>query len=600
MTIVTDSIDNLLKEAALLAENAAGGVLHGLYIPSTDAARAIAVHFEQGTSPERLIESTRPHEDSRTQEYRLEIHEHVTQSYAQKIVNLQRANLFNPDQFRIDPPSQSDPINDDDGIYEYLTTSVPGIGDIRDYASQSLLIQAQRDVNAWVVIMPETPYSERPENDQISFANPYPAFVPSSHVMDYGKNYLLAKSDNVTLIERTEYNDFLFFTDQWTILLQAKLVEKKKVTYEASVFDQHDRFFEEIARQVGGILASKETSVLTGRSDRLYVSPLQPTIPFFNTALQELSDLRSAIITHLHPQRYEAPVTCPTCHDKEPARSTCTTCDGRGIVRGGSALTAYTVEPNDDGQVLPPAGYIEMPTEIIDKAFEWYRYNIEEGFRAVNMEMLFDKKGNSAETARAKEIDREQLHNHFREVSQIVFPLLQWICDGINKVRYGLQLEEDVDANSVVVVAPRTFDTTMPNESIERLKMARDAGSHEGFIVELMRDVVRKTMGSDTDQGKKALLAIDLDPIPSYGYDEILGWQAMNAGYSDRDIQYKTRLTMMIDEATREDDQFLAKSFEDQKQAIDTIFEALDIVEPPSIEPGPDTPIVEEGDEVIE
>lgn len=601
------NISELLEVSSRLAQSVAGRLYllatghkvdnryfqdaqyHPLYEHATKAAQALAVHYTPGTSAGHLISEIRPYEAPELRDYRTKIYQPVTQSYAAKILNLQRSNLFDNKQFYLEK-SASTPIAGEEGLYEYVTKLMPGVSDIRKYFQDTVLAQAQRDVNAFYVVMPYRSDAEHLETfgeaapDQ--YRKPVPGFVPSSHVLDYGSNYLLAKSDEEFYIEGKTCFSLFLFTDDYIIYLQPVSIENAAVNYIPEVYHFHGLSYADTARQVGGTISHAKKSVLTRSKAVLYESPLSPSLPFFNTAVQELSDLRAAIITHLHPQRYEAAMACDDCNGrgKNFEGEICNTCGGSGQIASTTTMHAITVEPNENGEINAPAGYVMFNTDIITKAWEWYKYNIEEAFSALSMDFLFRRDGNAGETARAKEIDREELHNHFRKVAGLIFPLLQWMLDAINLQRYSVILGNEVYDNRVIVHYPESFDTTKPNESLERFDLSKKAGADIAYTVELAKEMYAKTLGTNSDAYKRSVLALQLDPIPGAGTDDIMGMQALDAGFSSEDIQYRSRITAMIGEAERREPGFLELQFEDQKAIIDRIFAEIQVSESADME----------------
>lgn len=567
---------------------------HPLYLESVEAAHALAIHFTPGTSAQHLIEKIRPYEPPELRDYRVEIYEPVTQSYASKIVNLQRSNLFSSMQFYLEE-SDSTPLEEEDSLLTYLTKGIPGVTNIETYFKDAVLAQAQRDVNAFYAVMPYLSDDEHLEvygNEAgATFRQPVPVFIPSTHALYYGQNFLLARSDDVVLVDGKECSILYLFTDNFILLLIPSSFKNNVLEYTAEIYTEHDLSYKETVRQIGGTIAKNANAVLTRHASVLYESPLAPSVSFFNTALQELSDLRAAIITHLHPQRYEAAMTCDDCqgHGAYPDGATCRTCGGTGMIPSSTTMHAITVEPNEAGDISPPAGYVSFNTDIITKAFEWYRHNIEEAFSALSMDFLFRKSGNAGDTARSKEIDREELHAHFRKVADLIFPIFQWMVDGINLMRYSVNLGERVQENRVIVHYPFSFDTTQPNEALERFDLTRKAGADIAYLVELAKEMYGKTLGTQSDAYKRSVLALALDPAPLAQSDDLMATQALGGAYTDAQLQLKARIPFLIGEAERQRADFLSLPFDQQRDFIMSLFnqmEKADAFVPDPIAPG--------------
>ena len=567
---------------------------HSLYEHTISMAKDMSVHFEYGAHPGELISRARPHEIPTNHEFRVEIYEQVTWGYSQKMINLIAGAIFHPQIYRVSYPDPPTGVGEGEEIEKYLTKELPVLGgNLDDFIRQCYLPDSSVDANAWCVVIPE--FSDEELNgDQTRLRRPLPVIIPSENILHYGRDdfgdeYMIALSSDSDIEydkmgrKKIKNGTYFVFTgdNTYRFTQQEKRDQDGNILWIEEVYHKHEGHkLSDYAWIIGGMLGGKSGGVLSRQSQLFYLPPLSGVLPWFNQALQIMNDLRAAEITHLHPQKWELPHKCDECngsgkvsHESKDGQywGTCTTCEGSGsLTSNTSALVAYTTAQDSSGKAIIPAGYIPQDIGIIKQAWESFEKNILEGARSVNMEQLFESEGNANDTATAKEIEREQLHNLFGIIAKIVIGGQQRIIDAINMFRYPFLSDEALEQNRPEVIHSNNFDTTSLSDVIEKFKLAQEGGIHEGALVGIAEEVIHKTFGHGTEDAKFALAALHADPLPFQSVDDLIAWTgALGVDFSETELDLKANLIQRLRQCVEENEGFLDMTPDEQKTLLE-------------------------------
>ena len=570
---------------------------HDLFDITVDLANQLAIHYEFGTEPGDIIHAARPHEPDLIYKYRISSHEQTTYSYAEKILNVIKGAIFNKELMGIEYPADPPPVIEDDPIQGYLM-DIPFVGDHAEFITDSLLVSMIADPNGYLVLLPAVDDQEiRPDQ----MREPFPEFIPSANIIDAGKWHLLAESSekNEAVRYRREggYVLYLFTPDATLKLIEAARGSVKTPVFDIEVIHDHNMYsaYNTLAWvKMKGRVSGNKKSVLEQKPQTYNLSFLQGTVPHFNLALKTLTDVATSITNHLHPQKWEVRQDCdnPSCNggyvysEGAAEKHACVTCQGTGkITSATSPFISYEVVPGDDGKIQEPAGYIVPSYQVVQYAEQWYFKHLAEAMSAANMEMLNAEQSRANATAESKVLDREQLHHFLRVVSGGIYPLWQWMLDGINYMRYGALLNfEQLEANKVVLLPPRSFDTINANEGIERIKAGIEASLPKSYLLRLALDNVGREYRADSMKNKILKSALMLDPLPFYTEEEILAANAAGASISEQDIRLHFNMIPLLNAAIAEDEEFLLLEYPEQREKMLSLL--------PKIEKAP--PVVQE------
>lgn len=559
-----------------------GAMKHSLYAETITQYQKMAIHFEWDTDPRELILTYRPHETKWSADYRIETYEQSTYAIAQKILNLERGTLSNSQLYSIDYPKSAPELSTDaqgaGGIKEYLEKNIPIPGkNLEKYFWEFLFQMIMIDPNGWIAVRPKVgdPYS-----DPNQFRSPFPVYIPSANILEYSSDYVAVLSTEHRAVKNGDSEEWApiiyYFTPDITFQCIPVAYDDGEFLYEPIAWHVH--YSGEMAiRQIGGVISGKHKSVMADHAQAFHLSHLQPAIPAFNRALRYLSDIESMFVNSLHPIKYGMPTRCHTCNgmgdiviagENGESYETCPTCNGdKVIVPTSSPLEGYTVQPGDDGKIHAPVNFVAPPIDSFKEAIDFYFRTLDDALRALDMDILVTKASPVSQTARAKEIDRESLHAHFRKVANTTFPLYQWILDRINQFRYPALSKEQLGENRVEVVAPGTFDTTKSMELLEQIKDGMETGFSRDVLVAMAEKVIDKIFGAETKASKLNKTYIQIDPYALVSSDEKV--MMMSGNGQDLDNLVHKNMKLYVEAAIeKEGNRFLDYSTTDKREII--------------------------------
>lgn len=549
---------------------------HSLYDQSVELADELAIHYLYGCEPGEKISERRPSEPETLLEYREKTYEQKTFSVANKIVGVQRGFLFNKDTYRVEIPEDPPSLIPEKFAFEDYLKDVPGIGNFYEYCEEFVLQFVNIDANGYFAIIPDN-YEQQEEREIV---NPIPVYIPSDNILWPAYNYVFIKSD-----EENEEGvlTYYLFTRKHTIKFFPKERNRDgEIVFEPIVVHEHN-WGTPMIRQIRGFVSTdRKTGVLTGFSQVLQLPHVTPTLPHLNSILAAESDIQAAIVNHLYPPKYEGAVDCPTCkgtggvYDEQGDSVECHTCNGMKkvgpskLLSGSGPFLGYLVEPDEQGKYPIPAGYITNSDVVnaIKEAREIIKEEERKAYAAVNMEFIFDS---TARTRTEKEVkDDSKLFEAFlRQTSSTVFSLCNWMLRAMNHSRYSVQLGEDqIKENQVVMHEPKVFDTSSVEVLLERIQKSLDAKVPKASVNELVKLVVPKMFGNNSDEGKKALAILEIDPFPLMDEDDILGMQSAGVEMDENDLFIKANATSLVEEAMQKNKDFLSLNTTSKKEYI--------------------------------
>lgn len=563
-------INTLIEKATDLAQDFARGEspISPQYKASVYHREELSVHFRWKSSPGSLIQNVRPNEPDMVQNYRALNYEQNTFPVGFSVINALKGVLSNPQVFEIKfPDNDVDTIDKEanEGFEDYLTkgAAVPGKNLIK-YFWDFLAIQELLDSNGYIVMINQKSDREIEEikqsgnpSDLVQWRTPAAFFIPSTHVMKEGRDFVFVKSTEFQVIKIKDnvYHVpiFWYFTDDITFRIEAiggreeKKDNKTEVIFDwdTIVWDAH--FSGMAAYKPKGIVSDERVWEENGQIKRhisvmemddvgFFLSILSLAVPDFNRAVKILSDLESGLVASLYPIRTVEMQMCETCKgtgdirdpfNDEAEPRTCGTCKGVGKTFPTGPFAAVAKNPNEAGVINPAVVWSSPPTTSFDFAWKMYIEAILSGLKALAHGQLREATGNVRETARAKEIDMSQQHIIAREVGSIWYPTLQWILDKANQLRYGSLLDEsELKMNRASVIQPATLDITMLSDLFDQLEKMQTISMPAPIRRIWASRAISRDMGNDSPSAKLAQVYLSIDPYALMKEEEIM---VMNA-----------------------------------------------------------------------
>lgn len=543
---------------------------HSNYEATVDHAEEMAVHA-WGEKPVKILDKARPREDEAVKKYRLEAWESITQSDFDKAIYITQ-KIFNTKLFSIIFPPQPGGVKlkEEETLEYYTRKGFPLFDDVFNFFSEVLLKQMIADPNAAISVVP-TNY----ELSQSEFIAPNLIIFNSTQVLDKKEGvYFVFKDQNTVKLKSREGSIIHIFTENSIVTFhETDSTETKFV--ETARFDHN--FGVMPAWSLGGLTDSRSYPYY-------YLSFFNAALPYWNKAVRHESDIDGAIVNHLHPQKWEMTMDCEHVENGQNCQGgqiyvekigrsiPCKKCHGSGKISVKSPFDVYQISSDKlammDGKnpIIPPAGYITVPTEIINVLDLKIQQNLEKALSAICMDVV--NKIGEVQSGKAKEIDRTELHSFLQKVADYVYDNhIPNVFYFINRYRYGVLLGSKVDDYLPIISKPTSFDILTIQDVTEELSKAKENNSSPIYLEALERDLIDKRFSTNEEIKTRALLCIDLDPFPSRSIEDKINMK-LNQTVSNEDLVISDNIVKFVKIAMEEYPDFSEKEREEQNEIL--------------------------------
>lgn len=499
---------------------------HGLFYNTTARANELRTHFNFDAEIADTISRKRPTEQEVYLHYREQAWEPITASWTHKAVNFLN-KLFNPQLSKVEFNEFSTPqIPEGEDLKTYLTEKLPKYDNESNFVRNFVLRSMLQDPDGWIVVRSKTPIELR---DNSQFPDPFPQYIPSEAVIEYGDDFLFLKSpEHIELKDGELGNVFFAFTKGGTYRLDQV---GKQSDFQFEIIEI-DRFEENTiaAKQLKGIPKLDFEFYLTDDCKVEYDSHLQPMVPFLNKLMQLASDIDAMLAMHVYLQKMEVKTKCKTCNGKKyiehmGQQMICPTCNGEGYDKV-SIFDTMRIGQDAFKQLggLPElVKYVKIPTDIIQLVFDREEKYKQQAFEVVNMDFLVRKEVSGVESAKKVQLEQVPLHVMLGAIAKDVFETAQFIADWINLIRYKSLIGNNISENRAIYKAPDRFDIQSAIEAIEELEKASGMESpNTALLAEMTINAARTKYGIDSSAYKSIRTEVELDPLFGMDQEKIL------------------------------------------------------------------------------
>lgn len=309
-----------------------------------------------------------------------------------------------------------------------------------------------------------------------------------------------------------------------------------------------------------------------------YESFCQCMLPNLDMAARDSSDLDAEKTMHVFSTMwYMRMQTCTQCQGMGTVLSqgkqvACKTCDGTG---GITPSPNKAMELNADNSMfsnknipIPPAGYIEKDTAMVELLVKEIDRNIYGALAAVNMEFLAETPLN--QSGKAKEVDRDELNNFVYKIAyHVIEEIVKNIYWFINEMRYSIVIKNPTERAKMLpkIPVPQNYDLLSQDDSTDNLiKITGSAVS--GEIKDLAEMDFLHTKYADQPEIRNRLICIHKhNPFGSYQVTEIETLLA--AGMVNKvDVILSVYINSFVAQLLCENTDFLELDFEKQKEIL--------------------------------
>lgn len=477
------------------------GIYNDEYVLRKKIYEALLLHSEYNKDLfSKLITTRFPSEPDYVHRYRLDNFSLITQTYLNKIIT-----------------TLSKIPRSEDFVITY------GKAEIKKFCENE--IGYYRSLVRWfynvglkyLLIDPNCVFLILPKADNLNY--PYIKIIASDQILIKESEYLLYRKNK----------DLLIYIDKKQAL---NIYIKKKEFVIESILEYEIDTLPFVTS--GGILYNYQY-------DNLFDSFIAGCLPFWNQALIEYSDKTAAIKQHLYPEKWRYVVgNCNSCQGTgqiifNKQTEMCAACKGSGDPPTGT-FSEILIKQSSKNSIIenqipvPPAGYIQKDTTILDYLDKDIRNNIYSGLAALNMEFLMETP--SVESGVAKEMDRQELNAFIYQIaSHVSINILKPCYKLFGKwIFYDMNYKEDWINTEVSI--PIHYDITNENDIENRISKAKQSNISGYIIKKLEEKYIQKKFENFNEDKEYLLLINELDPLPAKSTDEKIS--IYNAGMTDK------------------------------------------------------------------
>lgn len=474
-----------------------------VYRDTVEMAEHIAIHAEKNTFPRALFQKKRPNESDLQFEYLELNYKAVTIPYWNRASNV-FGRIFNKQNYQIDwKEDKEDAIYKDESARKYFLEGFPGHKSILSYFESIARVRKTNDPNSVRCVKPyfiPTKKNDAEEDvlDDTQLINTFSVIYSASQVLDFKEDshclILLNEKSEVQFGNSTEQTGLIFeYYDKneiWHIVQIGKKVDNK---FEPKLFYSHN-LNELPVEKLKGIPIQLEKEVY-------YKSILYNALPSLDTALVHAQTLEAAIIANAFPQYWEYVDKCAGTQEDGPCdngwfgfgdeKRKCTECKGTGKTNKRSVLGKIEIIPqdrlneNDANISIPPAGYIEQNTHILDFLDVYVEKKCTQAFSMINIDVS-ESYVKGSETALGKQIDREELFATILTFSNELFDLLKSTIRLCGLMRYGPKF------NMPAIYPPVDFAIRSEYDLTEELGKAKENNVPKAALRYIIKQYIRQ------------------------------------------------------------------------------------------------------------
>ncbi len=528
---------------------------HVAYEETKTLADKVRVHV-RGEKPGTLLTDRRPSEPEEIKEYREKIYVPITKQVCAKVINslskIRRSPDWNP-KYTSNLPKV---IAEDETLEKYCEQNYPnGYTSLTNWLFSVLLQSYLVDPNSVVLVMPLSF-----EVEQNGYVKPFPFIFESEDVFEYidGELAVLKAKEKSKYKsgEQVREGDIFYIVTNTTIYKIEQTSDDKENKWTMTVQYEHG---------LGTMPCFRMRAVFLKQMDATTVweSRLSAMLPSLDEAVREYSDMQATVVTYMFPEKWQLETqSCITCNGTGKVNSKtdgkivkCKDCNGSGSPKSSPYAVLKVKLPNvPAGSVppLPPFGYGEKDTSIVELQRKRIEQHKMDSLAAVNMEFLAETP--LSESGVAKAHDRDETNNYVHAVAEDVV----WCGDNIYEItsnyRYRVVLAntgikpEDL---TPMLPVPETFDLGTSTMLAEEIKMAKDAKVSSRIIASLEREYIGKRFPSNKEQAMLLDAAYDLDPLGGLSEDEKMT-RKQNKGIEEKYYVLSSNIDLFIRQAFEE------------------------------------------------
>jgi hypothetical protein len=557
---------------------------HDYIEEAREKAEELEYHFEN-EYPEKLLHTQHPSEEPWMKEYRRRRWQAPTTTATGRVFTfLQKIQQADDFKITFESDFKKTGIAEriglmDNTLKHYVEYELPKTGSLEKWLFNVFLKTYLKDSNAVVITVPD--YDEFVENPSqvttLDWSKPYPHIIESEDLIWEGEDYVITKTEDYKDMNRKKWDQFLCFTTQGLMLFR----QVNEYTYDQpfQVFILPYQFSYLPACKVGNIIYEEEDGQL------VYDSVLAPCLPAWNEVLFRTDDLNILWATHALPQKWALKMSpCKTCNgtgirtNRKDEKIGCNDCQGSGRASTSpfglmeiNIDRVSAINPTPLVPPVPPAGYIERPTETVKLFQEDILQKEFQGFKAIGLELLSQIP--AAQSGIAKEYDRKELNTFCFSVTVHLAQVYRKVCYYIMYQRYNSLFSSSLmDSDKVMaalpqITVPTDYDVMTSDMVADQLSKAMNNKFNPLITAGIEQDYVEKLYGENSIQKTYLKILSQLDPLPFKTTDEKTVLLASN-GCTQLDYILSANLAAFVMQKVDEDASWYDKPVQQQRADV--------------------------------
>lgn len=502
-----------------------------------EKAEVLEYHFDN-EYPEELLRVQHPSEELWMREYRKRRWQSPSKVFTGRVYQFLQ-KIQQADDFKIRWESDykktgiAEKVGNQINTLEYYVKNLmPLVPDLETWTFNVFLKMYLQDANAIVAILPKiSEFIEYPERvTELDWTKPYPQIFESDDLIYESDNWVLVEVEEWEDQNKVEWQQFLAITTEGLVLFRQ--IGPYKDANPFKIFFIPFQFQHLPVIKVGNVIDEEEDGHL------LYDSVLEPCLPAWNEVLYRTDDLNVLYAVHALPQKWALRLSpCKTCNgtgersNSKNEKVRCGDCKGSGRASTSpfglmevNIDRISAINPTPLVPPIPPAGYIERPTDAVKLFQEDIVYKEFQGFKAIGLEILGQIPAN--QSGIAKEFDRKELNTFCYSVCVHLASVYRLASYHILYQRYNslfasaLLTEEKVQNALPSITVPTDFDVLTSEIIGDMLAKARASNFSPIIINGIEMDYVEKLYGENSPQKIYLKLVAALDPLPYKTIDE--------------------------------------------------------------------------------
>ena len=552
-------------------------LFHPLYATSVQQYKDIQPHAEADYFPSQLFEKLSPHGREDEFNWLRDNYEPFSLPVYLDFINTVKRGV-NPKNYSITfdkPPRQYESSSLDD----YLLKDYPTYNSIQTWFSNSFFDFKIKDANGFVSVRPLPSMWDQVKNEDGSvefvitdeLIEPIAHLHHSSDVVYYEEDeHLIVISSEKSTVKQGDKNVpgwVLYHYDRDTIYRYYQVGEKKDYEFEVFEYFNHNWGYLP-AWSVKGVPRIVKDQVY-------YQSPFYFSIGHLNTYIKNKMTLEIATVNSAYPYRimvadecdYVNPSTQEKCFNGMVSSSDgyvkCPQCQGTGLKDKPSAGGTMLVnEAEVEGSAsLDRIRFVAPDTAILEYLKKKCQEEKDGAREVLHLRTTTDVASGGDDTATGRLIDHESMYSFIRPIVDEGYDVFEGVIDAITYMRYGKEY------SAPKVIRPTDMFEKTSAELLDQYINAVKNGMPPIVIKRFMDQYIKSLFYKSETEKKIWKLAMSVDTIAPLSNEEVRSLKGANV-VSNWQVVLHYSIFSIIEDLMAEDEEFLNKSLDEQKQAV--------------------------------